>query len=281
MEAKPLIVERTYNAAIEKVWKALTDKDQMKEWYFDIAEFKPEKGFKFTFEGGDENKKYLHECEVLVAEPPNRLSYSWKYPKYAGYSVVTFELFQEGEKKTRVKLSHEGLDSFPKDDSNFGIGSFTEGWNSILGESLKKYVETETIKKSISISASPQIIWEILLNPNNQWGKAFGGGAFVKTDWTPGSEVLWTDTNGTLGARGIVKDNQRMKYLQVGMFDDVNAAPGSPTGEYSEKYSLSKGEGGVIVLSIESGQLAKKYIDEHSAMWQRALEMIKELAESK
>ena len=145
METKPLIVERTYNAAIEKVWKAITDRDQMKEWYFDIAEFKPEKGFKFTFTGGDDAEQYLHECEVLVADPPNKLSYSWRYPKYAGYSVVTFELFKEGERKTKVKLSHEGLDSFPKGNPNFAVTSFTEGWNSILGDSLKNYVETETI----------------------------------------------------------------------------------------------------------------------------------------
>ena len=49
METKPLILERTYNAPIEKVWKAITDKDQMKEWYFELDEFKAEKGFKFQF----------------------------------------------------------------------------------------------------------------------------------------------------------------------------------------------------------------------------------------
>ncbi|WP_316812363.1 SRPBCC domain-containing protein [Pedobacter heparinus] len=49
METKPLIVERSYNAPIEKVWKAITDRDQMKEWYFELKEFKAEKGFKFQF----------------------------------------------------------------------------------------------------------------------------------------------------------------------------------------------------------------------------------------
>ena len=122
METKPLIVERTYNAPIEKVWKAITDKDQMKEWYFELEEFKPEKGFKFQFTGGDDTVQYLHECEVIVADPPNKLSYSWTYPEYCdGYSVVTFELFSEGEKKTKVRLSHEGLDSFPKDNPNFAV----------------------------------------------------------------------------------------------------------------------------------------------------------------
>ena len=142
MEAKPLIVERSYNAPIAKVWRAITDKDQMKEWYFELEDFKAEKGFKFQFTGGDENEKYLHECEVTFADPPNKLSYSWTYPEHNdGYSVVTWELFKEGENATRLKLTHEGLDSFPKDSPNFAVTSFTQGWNFIIGESLRKYLE--------------------------------------------------------------------------------------------------------------------------------------------
>lgn len=141
METKPLIVERSYNAPIERVWKAITDKDQMKEWYFELEEFRPEKGFKFRFTGGDENVQYLHECEVIVADPPNKLSYSWTYPELSGYSVVTFELFSEGVARTRLRLSHEGIETFPKDDPNFDIASFTKGWNEIIGELLRKYVE--------------------------------------------------------------------------------------------------------------------------------------------
>jgi uncharacterized protein YndB with AHSA1/START domain len=281
METKPLIVERTYNAPIQKVWRAITDKDQMKEWYFELEEFKAEKGFKFQFTGGDENVQYLHECEVLFVDPPHKLSYSWRYPEYNGYSVVTWELFEEGEQKTRLRLSHEGLDSFPKNNPNFAITSFTEGWNSILGDSLKNYVEEGVIKKDISITASAEVIWNILLNPNNQWGKAFGGGAFVETDWKQGSEVIWKDSTGDIGARGIVKEHQPKEYLQVDMYDDVNPTPGSETGAYAEKYKLVKADGEHYTLLIESGPLANKYMDEHSKMWDQALEIIKEIAESK
>lgn len=145
METKPLIVERSYNAPIEKVWKAITDRDQMKEWYFELEEFKAEKGFKFRFRGGDEKVQYLHECEVLVVDPPHKLSYTWTYPEHnKGYSVVNWELFKETEDKTLLKLSHEGLETFPKDQPNFAVKSFTEGWNFILGESLKNYVEVQS-----------------------------------------------------------------------------------------------------------------------------------------
>jgi uncharacterized protein YndB with AHSA1/START domain len=281
METKPLVVERTYNAPIQKVWKAITDREQMKEWYFELEEFKAEKGFKFQFTGGDENVQYLHECEVLFVDAPNKLSYSWRYPEYNGYSVVTWELFEEGEQKTRLRLTHEGLDSFPKNNPNFAITSFTEGWNFILGDSLKNFVEEVIIKKDITISATTEVIWDILLNPNNQWGKAFGGGAFVETDWKTGSEVIWTDTTGDIGARGIVKEHKPGEYLQVDMYDDVNPAPGSETGAYAEKYQLVKAVGENYTLNIESGPLANKYIDEHSKMWDQALEIIKQISESK
>ncbi|WP_256012363.1 SRPBCC family protein [Desertivirga xinjiangensis] len=281
METKPLVVEDIYNAPIEKVWKALTDKDQMKEWYFDISGFKPEKGFKFSFTGGDENVQYLHECEVLHVEAPNKLSYTWTYPEYDRRSVLTVELFEEAERQTRLRLSHEGLGSFQTDDPNFSVSSFTGGWNFILGESLKNYVETGVIQKSVVISASAENIWDVLLHPEDQWGKAFGGGASVETDWKPGSEVRWLDSEGNVGSVGKVKEHRNFEYLQVDMYDDVEPAPGSETGEYAEKYSLSKNSDGSYTLAVESGPLAKKYIEGHTAMWDEGIKLIKEFSESK
>ena len=140
MNNEPFVIERTYNAPIEKVWKALTDKQQMKQWYFDIAEFKPEVGFEFTFTGGSEEKKYTHLCEVLEVIPNKKLSYSWRYKDYEGNSVVMFELFDEGG-KTRLKLTHAGLETFPKNNKDFGKESFAQGWKHIIGTSLKNFAE--------------------------------------------------------------------------------------------------------------------------------------------
>ena len=33
-------MERVYNAPVERVWSAITDKDQMKQWYFDSPDAK-------------------------------------------------------------------------------------------------------------------------------------------------------------------------------------------------------------------------------------------------
>jgi len=45
MDKKIVVVERTYNAPIEKVWEATTNKDQMRQWYFEVSDFKAEVGF--------------------------------------------------------------------------------------------------------------------------------------------------------------------------------------------------------------------------------------------
>ncbi|MBB6499920.1 SRPBCC family protein [Pedobacter cryoconitis] len=140
MKHEPFVIERTYNAPVEKVWKAITDKDEMKQWYFDIAEFKPEKGFEFTFDAGDKNVMYTHLCKITEVIPHQKLSYSWAYQDFEGYTVVTFELFPEGD-QTRLKLTHTGLETFPQGNPSFARESFAGGWTAIIGKSLKEFVE--------------------------------------------------------------------------------------------------------------------------------------------
>lgn len=140
MNNEPFVIERTYNAPVERVWKALTDKQQMKQWYFDLSEFKPEVGFEFTFDGGSEEKTYKHLCKVLEVIPNKKLSYSWRYKDYEGNSVVSWELFDEGD-KTRLRLTHTGLETFPQVSKDFARESFAQGWTYIAGTSLKNYLE--------------------------------------------------------------------------------------------------------------------------------------------
>ena len=142
---KKIVIERTYNAPVEKVWRAITDKDEMKQWYFDLEEFKAEPGFEFQFYGeGKQGEKFLHLCKVIEVIAKKKLTYSWRYDGYEGNSFVTFELFEEGN-KTRLKLSHKGLESFPVTPNNdFAKENFTEGWTYIIGTGLKEFVEKQS-----------------------------------------------------------------------------------------------------------------------------------------
>jgi uncharacterized protein YndB with AHSA1/START domain len=137
----PFIIERTFNAPVEKVWNAITDKDQMKQWYFDVPDFKPRVGYEFQFYAGDEKKQWLHLCKVTEVDPGKKITYSWRYDGYGGNSFVSFELLPQGN-KTTLKLTHAGLESFPGDTvPELKKENFAEGWNQIIGKSLKEFLE--------------------------------------------------------------------------------------------------------------------------------------------
>lgn len=141
METKkePFVIERIYNVSADKVWQAISEHEKLKQWYFEFEDFKPEVGFEFVFYGGSEGKSFKHICVVTEVVEGKKLAYSWRYDGYPGNSIVTIELFPEGD-KTRLKLTHEGLETFsPIED--FKKENFAMGWTEIIGKILKEFVE--------------------------------------------------------------------------------------------------------------------------------------------
>lgn len=141
MSNEPIIIERTFHVPPAEVWKAITDKSEMKKWYFDIADFQPVVGFEFQFLAGDDQQKYLHLCKIMEVIDQKKLAYSWRYDGYKGNSLVTFDLFDE-DNKTRLRLTHEGLETLP-DTPAFLKENFVKGWNHIIGVSLKNFLENK------------------------------------------------------------------------------------------------------------------------------------------
>ncbi|MES2807468.1 MAG: SRPBCC domain-containing protein [Bacteroidota bacterium] len=140
MEREPYVMQQTYNAPIEKVWSALTNIEKLKQWYFDLSGFEPEVGFQFSFTCQDDGKLYLHHCEVKEVIERQKLVHTWYYAGYPGESTVTWELFAEGE-KTRLQLTHAGLETFPQDDPFFATSNYNAGWTQIAGIDLRTFVE--------------------------------------------------------------------------------------------------------------------------------------------
>lgn len=141
MNSEPIIVEETFNTDVETVWKAITDINRMKKWYFNmIPSFKPEVGFetKFNVESGDRN--FIHLWKVTEVIPLKKISYNWKYENIPGDSFVLFELFdQKGQSKLR--LTHQVTESFPDGIPEFNRESGVEGWNYFIKKSLKEFLE--------------------------------------------------------------------------------------------------------------------------------------------
>ena len=138
---KPVIVERVFPVSSARMWKALTDKNEMKQWYFDLPEFKAVVGFEFTFMAGeDADHQFKHLCRITEAVPNKKIAYTWQYDGLAGNSVVAFELVSEAKDSTRLRITHEGLHTFPQ-IPDLDRKNFEKGWTSLVDGSLKKFLE--------------------------------------------------------------------------------------------------------------------------------------------
>jgi uncharacterized protein YndB with AHSA1/START domain len=138
----PLVKEVLLDAPVDRVWKAITSRDEMKQWYFDIKEFRAEPGFEFQFTADNAGKKFVHLCKVKEVDINKKFSHTWTYETHPeAVTLVTWELFPEGD-KTRLRLTHEGLEKLPQ-DADYARENFVKGWNHILGISLTNHVKTK------------------------------------------------------------------------------------------------------------------------------------------
>ncbi len=140
-----------------------------------------------------------------------------------------------------------------------------------------------TIRKTISIDAPAGKVWEVLLEPEftRKWGGEFMEGCYVESDWSPGSEVIWKDGDGTPFVVGVVDELEPESLLVVRFYDDVSSRPPDPPGDFTETYALSE-DGGGTTLSIinEMGHVDRETVSSASLLWDKALLKIKQLSES-
>jgi len=94
----PIVVKHTFNTSVQKVWSAITDLNEMRQWYFNqIDDFRPEVGFKTQFVVQIENRVFTHLWEVNQVIPQQKITYNWKFLEYPGNGDVTFELIPEND----------------------------------------------------------------------------------------------------------------------------------------------------------------------------------------
>lgn len=137
--ATPIVKEIRLAATPHEVWLTLTDKEEMRKWYFDFKDFRPEPGFHFSFYGEKDGEKFLHHCTVTEAVPDKKIAYTWKYEQWPGESLVSFELGVDGD-YTLLRLTHSGLESFPQNEM-LKKSNFEEGWTAIIDGALARHFE--------------------------------------------------------------------------------------------------------------------------------------------
>lgn len=136
-----VVVKQKVNAPAEKVWAALTDKAQMKEWYFDIPDFElgEHREFNFFEPGGGNN--YHHHAEILEIIQNKKLKHTWTYPEFSKEkTIVKWKLEEDGD-GTEITLTHKGLENLHHLGKDFEKESFENGWTEIVTKNLKQFVE--------------------------------------------------------------------------------------------------------------------------------------------
>lgn len=136
----PIVVTAIYQTTIEKVWSAITEPAEMRQWFFEqIESFKAEVGFETQFLIENEGKKFTHSWKIVEVVPNKKLKYSWNYPEYSGDSFVIFELSEIAE-GVELTLITEVLENFPQDMLEFKRESCIGGWEYFLNDRLKNYL---------------------------------------------------------------------------------------------------------------------------------------------
>ena len=139
----PIIVEQSFEASIDTVWSAITEVDQMRQWYFEnIPAFKAEVGFETQFEITNQGRVFPYRWKVTKVVPLKTLEYNWKYDGYPGDSFVAFELFEQND-RTKLRLTARVVESFPEDIPEFTRESGVGGWTYFITQSLRTFL-TET-----------------------------------------------------------------------------------------------------------------------------------------
>ncbi|HMD55276.1 MAG TPA: SRPBCC domain-containing protein, partial [Phycisphaerae bacterium] len=222
MEKAPVIIERTFDAPIETVWNALTDKNQITQWSFDIKKFKPVVGFEFQFDKQKGGVKYIHLCKITEVIPHKKLAYTWRYDGYPGDSLVTIELFAAAS-KTKIKLTHAGLQTFlPESNPYFARGNFFQGWMQIIDVLLRQFVQ-----KSAPSDDRDFVITRVLSAPRELVFKAWTDPRHMAQWWGPHhftNSVCEMDVRPGGAYRIVMRSPDGIEYPINGVFREI-AAP--------------------------------------------------------
>lgn len=127
------------NAPRERVWQAVTQAEQIRQWWggdhWEISKLEVGGVVKF----GDPDDLMLATIEVV--EPPHQFSIQWPpQPQYHSIPVFTTYVLNEENGGTRVTVTETGFEALPDDIRQQRYDSTAKGYATVL-EGLKQYIE--------------------------------------------------------------------------------------------------------------------------------------------
>jgi uncharacterized protein YndB with AHSA1/START domain len=130
---RSIIIEREMPHPPERVWRALTQGALIEEWLMENV-FQPVVGHRFNFRATPmPHWNGIVDCQVLVVEPNQRLSYSWNASgEEAASGLKTLVTWTLTPTKGGVLLRMEHLGFRPEDEANYQGASY--GWQRYIGD---------------------------------------------------------------------------------------------------------------------------------------------------
>lgn len=136
-----IVNEITIDAPAAKVFAALTEPEQLTQWWGADGKYHTEKmqvdlrvggGWKTTGTGAS-GESFTVEGEYLIVEPPHLLEFTWKHDwsDAPEETIVRYELFEKGP-STLLRVTHSGFGTTESRDNH------NMGWAMVL-EWLKAY----------------------------------------------------------------------------------------------------------------------------------------------
>ena len=128
---RSVVIEREMPHPPDKIWRALTQGPLIEEWLMK-NDFQPVVGHRFNFRAtAMPHWNGVVDCQVLVVEPNQRLSYSWNASgeeAVDGLKTVTWTLTPT-KGGALVRMEQSGFR--PKDETNYQGANY--GWQRYLG----------------------------------------------------------------------------------------------------------------------------------------------------
>lgn len=134
-------IKLSVKATVGEVWHALTDKDELENWWGEGVTIEPKVGgvFREKWED-DEGKKQLASGKVTAVKKQKEISFTWSekdWPKDA-VTQCTFTIEADGP-KTILHLLHAGWETLPEAKRAKIMKDFKVGWGYHFDE-LKEYL---------------------------------------------------------------------------------------------------------------------------------------------
>lgn len=132
----------TIRATASEIWGALTDSDELENWWSEDVKLEPRVGGAFVeIWEEDEGKPQRASGKVLSVKLKQEISFTWKekdWPKEA-QTQCTFKISDNKSQRT-VTVLHVGWESLPENKRKKLIEDFAIGWKFHLKE-LKAYLD--------------------------------------------------------------------------------------------------------------------------------------------